>query len=60
MGKTLVIDIQDGKVSIDASGYTGLDCLKETQELEAALGVVESQEMKASAQQNVYQTVRNS
>lgn len=38
MAKTITVDIQDGKTTIETRGYTGKACMDATAELEKALG----------------------
>lgn len=45
-----VIVDDNGKVTIEAHGFTGGACLKETAALEKALGKVTKRSMKAEAQ----------
>lgn len=44
----VVVD-DDGKVTIEAHGFTGGACLKETAEIEKALGKVTKRTMKAES-----------
>jgi hypothetical protein len=43
----------DGKTKIEAKGFKGDACLKETAALEAALGSVKDREMKPEAREKV-------
>lgn len=52
MQKEIIVDITpDGKVKIEAVGYSGNACEKATAAIEAALGVVKSRKRKPEYQQ---------
>lgn len=47
MAKTIIVTIdKNGGTQIEAQGFTGDACLKETKSLEEALGKVEDRELK--------------
>lgn len=47
MAREIVVDIApDGKVTIEGKGFTGAECTKVTADLEAALGEVDTRELK--------------
>lgn len=41
MPKQIIVDIKDGKATIETRGYEGAACYDATKELEKAMGVVE-------------------
>lgn len=47
--KCIEVDITDGHAKVTTSGFSGTECLKETAELERALGDVESVTKTAEA-----------
>lgn len=52
--KTIEVTIEkDGKLKIEASGFSGGACLKETESLEQALGKVEKRSMKSEASKGI-------
>lgn len=52
--KTITVEIDpSGSTKIDAQGFTGNSCLKETESLEEALGKVSDRHLKAEAMKPV-------
>jgi len=47
-----------GRVSIDASGFIGKECIKETEDLEKALGTVKERKFKPEYNKKVKITPR--
>lgn len=45
--KTIKITVKGGQAKVEASGYSGGECLKATKFLEKLLGPVQSQEKKS-------------
>jgi len=55
--KTITVEFApDGSVSIDAAGFKGGECLKETADLERALGAVRSRTEKPELRLGVAKT----